>query len=445
MKKVLSTLVVSSILVGITGCNNNAANVLPDNQLNNQIGISSTSGVLKEQTYNTSKMEAVPGEIIVALKENRGFNVTSIAKSFGSKFNLATVDTAPDLNAFVVTSNSREATKDLIAKLNQEPEVEVAGPNYLYKMALDINDPMAQQQYALDKVNARQAWDITQGNPGVTIAIVDTGIDLTHPDLKSKLVPGMSAIKKDQKAENKDFLLKGGDDNGHGTHCAGIAAAIGNNGTGVAGLALKNKIMPVRVLGGAGSGSMFSIAKGLAWAAENGARVISMSLGGPSSVMDLIVERSVKKAVKNDVVMVVAMGNSSKEEQMVPAVFAGKYDQVIAVGATDSEDKKAPFSTWGSHITVGAPGVAILSTMPTYDVFLTENYGFSKNYAKLSGTSMATPAVSGLVGLMRSQFPNLKAAQIKAKLQESTEDLGPKGFDKLFGYGRIDALKAVSK
>lgn len=441
MKKVVSALLASTVVFGVASCSRTDNVLNPVLSQDNQANISSSNGILKEQRYTSSKLESVPGEILVALKEGRG-DVKAAASKLSQKFNLQTVDSAPQLSTILLKADAKADLQSLIKKINEEADVQVAGPNYLYKMALSMNDPMTQDQYTLNRINAPQAWDITQGNANTVIAIVDTGIDLGHPDLKAKLVPGFSALKDKDTSNGQD---KGGDDNGHGTHCAGIAAAIGNNGVGVAGIALNNKIMPVRVLGGAGSGSLFSIAKGVSWAANNGAKVISMSLGGPSSAMDLVVERSIKDTVKNDAVVVAAMGNSGKEENSVPAIFAAKYKNVIAVGATDSNDKKAPFSTWGSHITVGAPGVQILSTMPTYDVFLTKEYGISNNYAKLSGTSMATPAVSGVVGLMRSKFPNLKAEQIRAKLEKSVEDLGEAGFDKYFGNGRVDAFKAVSE
>jgi subtilisin family serine protease len=436
MRKVVSTLAAASILLAVAACNNrNNVNLPTDIEATSTI--SSVNGLLKEQVSN--KLEAEPGEILVALKTGTSNTLKATADRLNKKFGTTLVDSIPQTDTILLQAAGKQQADNIIKELNsgKDASVQLAGPNYKVHMLLDINDPMSTDQYALDRVQARQAWDITEGDEGTVIAIVDTGVDLNHPDLKDKLLPGFSALKEKDDSHGQ---TKGGDDNGHGTHCSGIAAGIGNNGLGISGMAIKNKILPVRVLGGAGSGSLFSIAKGIEWAGDHGARVISMSLGGPSSAMDMVVDRSVQKALKQDVTIVAAMGNSGKDEKSVPACLKG----VIAVGATDSADKKASFSTWGDNISVSAPGVQILSTMPTYEVFLTKEYGISNNYAKLSGTSMATPAVSGIVGLLRSKFPNLKVAQVKEKLMASTDDQGTPGWDKLYGTGRVNAFKAVS-
>ncbi|GIW22372.1 MAG: thermitase [Candidatus Sericytochromatia bacterium] len=431
MRKNLVLGIIAS-LIGVTACNS-GSNITNINEIqSNQISSFSSRNTLLRQQSNF-RLEAEAGEILVALKTGRmRASIDRINSKYGTKID----DSIPSLDTVLLKIDNKAKTNDIIKSLLKDPDVEVAGPNYKVWTMLDVNDPMVNDQYALKLVEAKKAWDITQGRAETVIAIVDTGIDLTHPDLKDKLVPGFSALKD---KENDHNQKEGGDDNGHGTHCAGIAAGIGNNGLGIAGIALKNKIMPVRVLGGAGSGSLFSIAKGIDWATDNGASVISMSLGGPSSAMDLIIERAVNKALKKNIPVVAAMGNSGKEEKSVPACIKG----VIAVGATDSNDRKAPFSTFGSHISVTAPGVQILSTMPTYDVFITKEYGVSKNYAALSGTSMATPVVSGIVGLIRAKYPSLTPAQIKERLEKSSDDLGQSGFDKLYGHGRVNAYKAL--
>jgi thermitase len=429
MKKKLALLI--SSLIGLASCSSGSDLLVNDLSSNQVSSLSSRSSLLRQQS--NFKLESEPGEILVALKNGR---MKNFLEKVSTKFSIKTEDSIPSLDTLLLRTDNKAKANEIIKSLSQDPDVEVVGPNYKVWTMLDVNDPMEKDQYALKLIEAKKAWDITQGRAETIIAIVDTGVDLSHPDLKDKLVPGFSALKDKEDDHNQKI---GGDDNGHGTHCAGIAAGIGNNGIGIAGVALKNKIMPVRVLGGAGSGSLFSIAKGVDWAVDNNASVISMSLGGPSSAMDLVVERAVNKALKKNIPVVAAMGNSGKEEKSVPACIKG----VIAVGATDSNDKKAPFSTFGSHISVSAPGVQILSTMPTYDVFITKEYGVSKNYAALSGTSMATPVVSGVVGLIRSKYPNLTPAQIKERLEKSSDDLGQTGFDKLYGHGRVNAYKAL--
>lgn len=438
MKKVLSVSLASFMLLGLISCSNPNTQLGEEFSDENQTLISSksTQGLVKEQ-LNHTKLEAEPNDILIALREGAGTRSKSISDRINKKFGTTSYDSINSTDVLLLKNTSRTPTEEIIKEINnsRDADIQIAGPNYKVWMMMDVNDPMVKDQYAIDKVQARKAWDITQGSEGTVIAIVDTGIDLSHPDLKDKLLPGFSALKDKDDSHGQ---TKGGDDNGHGTHCAGISAGIGNNGVGISGIALKNKILPVRVLGGAGSGSMFSIAKGLEWAANNGAKVISMSLGGPSSVMDIVVERAVKKAIAKDAVVVAAMGNSAKEEKMVPACIKG----VVAVGATDNKDVKAPFSTFGSHITVSAPGVNILSTFPTYDVALSQY--FPKNYASLSGTSMATPVVSGVVGLMRAKYPSMNREQIIEKLKKSVDDLGSAGHDNLYGFGRVNALKAVS-
>lgn len=312
-----------------------------------------------------------------------------------------------------------------VAKLKADPSV--ASAEFDRAVILDdvkVNDPMRGKQYALDKVNAPEAWGLTMGKSDVVIAIVDSGVDLEHPDLKAKLIKPKSTV---------DATAK--DDMGHGTHVAGIAAALTNNNEGIAGLAANAKIMPVRVLGGPSGGSAATVAEGVIYAADNGADVINMSLGFYDKPE--VLEKAVQYALSKNVVIVATMGNNNIERRRYPAAFDG----VIAVGSTDSADKKSQFSNFGDWISVSAPGSDILSTFPTYPVQING----TKTYASLSGTSMAAPLVAGLAGLVRSQYPNMAPAQVKALIEKTSVDLGDKGFDKNFGHGRIDAFKAVSK
>jgi subtilisin family serine protease len=311
-----------------------------------------------------------------------------------------------------------------VAKLKADPMV--ASAEFDRAVILDavkVNDPQRGKQYALDTVNANEAWGLTMGKSDVTIAIVDSGVDLEHPDLKAKLIKPKSTVDASAK-----------DDMGHGTHVAGIAAALTNNNEGIAGLAANAKIMPVRVLGGPSGGSAATVAEGVIYAADNGADVINMSLGFYDKPD--VLEKAVQYALKKNVVIVATMGNNNIERKRYPAAFDG----VIAVGSTDESDKKSTFSNFGDWISVSAPGSNIMSTFPTYPVQING----TKTYASLSGTSMAAPLVAGLAGLIRSQHANMAPAQVKALLEKTSVDLGTKGFDKNFGHGRIDAFKAVS-
>ncbi len=305
-----------------------------------------------------------------------------------------------------------------------------------------FSDPLAKDQWAIAKTQQEDAVRKTRGGSNsVVVAIVDTGIDLNHPDLKDKLVKGYNATG----VGGLFGVGSAGDDNGHGTHCAGTAAAITDNGVGVSGMAANCKLMPVRVLAGAGSGSLLSVAKGITWAADNGADVISLSLGGAGTMQAL--GDAVKYALSKNSVVVAAMGNSGNSGN--PVSYPAAYPGVIAVGATDSNDKIAVFSSFNKYCSVSSPGVQIFSTTPTYDVWLTKNSGgrITKEYSFMSGTSMATPLVAGLCGLIRSVNPKMPPADVKALLErtaDKTPDMAGANWDEKFGFGRINALKAVS-
>jgi subtilisin family serine protease len=305
-----------------------------------------------------------------------------------------------------------------------------------------LNDPMAAEQWGIAKTQQAEAIAAAKGGSSeVVVAIVDTGADLGHPDLKGKLVKGYNATG----LSGLFGLGSPKDDNGHGTHCAGTAAAITNNGVGVAGMAANCKVMPVRVLAGAGSGSLLSVAKGITWAADHGADVISLSLGGAGTMEAL--GDAVAHALAKNVVVVAAMGNSGHDGN--PISYPASYPGVIAVGATDADDKIAFFSSFNKYCSVSSPGVKIMSTSPTYDVWLTKNTGgkITKNYTYMSGTSMATPLVAGLCGLIRSVHPDLPPAQVKALLEktaEKTPDMAGADWNEKFGFGRINALRAVT-
>ena len=305
-----------------------------------------------------------------------------------------------------------------------------------------FNDPESEKQWAIANTQQAEAVAATKGgSKDVVLAIVDTGVDLKHPDLKDKLVKGYNTTG----LGGLFGVGSAADDNGHGTHCAGIAAAITGNGVGIAGMAPNVKIMPVRVLAGPGSGSLLGVAKGIVWAADHGADVISLSLGGAGTVKSL--GDAVEHALKKNSVVVAAMGNSGHTGN--PISYPAAYPGVIAVGATDVEDKIAMFSSFNKYCSVSSPGVQIFATTPTYDVWLTKNSGgkITKNYGYMSGTSMATPLVAGLASLIRSKHPGMPPAQVKAILEQSADKvpaMGGADWDEKFGHGRINALKAVS-
>ena len=302
-------------------------------------------------------------------------------------------------------------------------------PNMKVQAQLVPNDPYWSLQWGPQKIEADYAWNTTVGDPSVLVAVVDTGIDYTHPDLAASYVPlGYDWVNMDS-----DPL----DDFGHGTHCAGIIAAVSNNNLGIAGLA-QVRVMAEKVLDGGGGGYWDWVANGIINATDCGADIISLSLGGYGE-SDLLHE-AVKYAYDAGVLVIAAAANDNTNIKAYPA----GYDEVIAVAATDQSDGKAYFSNWGDWIELAAPGVDIYSTMPTYHVTLND-LGYSVNYTYLSGTSMACPHVAGVAALVWSRYSNKTRDWVRMWLRSTADDLGDPGFDVYYGYGRINARRAVEQ
>ncbi|WIM94936.1 S8 family serine peptidase [Actinoplanes oblitus] len=278
------------------------------------------------------------------------------------------------------------------------------------------------KQWDLATMRATDAWQKSTG-AGVTVAVIDTGVDATNVDLTGKVLTGWDATT-DKAGGNID-------PNGHGTHVAGTIGAVTGNTIGVSSVAPDAKILPVRVLGADGSGYMSDAAEGIVWAADNGAQVINMSLGASSQVT--AVTNAIAYARGKGVTVVAAAGNerTSGSPTSYPAAEAG----VIAVAATDSADKVASYSNAGSYVDVAAPGSAILSTYPA---------ALGSSYGTMSGTSMASPHVAALAALLKAAQPSLTPDQIEKAMETSAVDLGTAGKDNDFGYGRVDAVAALA-
>lgn len=341
---------------------------------------------------------------------------------------------------------------DIAAELTADPRIEYAEPNYIYHafdmpsvpVVLDADeipdDPYYINQWGLPKINAPQAWDVTTGSATVIIAILDTGVDPSHPDLVSKLVPGHDFVDDDTNPM---------DDHGHGTHVAGIAAAATDNATGIAGVCWECKIMPVRVLNADGSGSTADITEGIMWASENGAQVLNLSLGGPD--YSLSMQAAVTSATSRGSLVVAAMGNDAQDGN--PIMYPAAFSYVVAVAATGPYDTRAYYSQYGYHTDIAAPGGdmnylhdpdGIFSILPTFNVTLNNYpYYYSMNYDYLQGTSQATPHVSGVAGLLYSLNPGLSPAQVEDTMTSTAIDLGVLGKDIYYGWGLVDAHAAV--
>jgi thermitase len=281
-------------------------------------------------------------------------------------------------------------------------------------------------QWGPPAVSAPAAWAVTLGDRSIVIAIVDTGVDNTHPDLASKIVGEYSYVGSSAK-----------DGFGHGTHVAGIAAAATNNVTGVAGMCPNCGILSVKVLNDQGSGYMSDVASGITYAASHGARVISMSLGGSGRSETL--HSALDYAIANNALPVCAMGNNGSSSNTPEPAY---WHDCLSVIATDQNGARASFSNYGVKADVAAPGVAILSTMPTYPVTLTTTYGYRTNYDALSGTSMATPMVAGIAGLVLSENPSLTPTQVAGIIMASSGD--GVSWNPNLAFGVVNAYKAVS-
>ncbi|HEY9721523.1 MAG TPA: S8 family peptidase [Oscillatoriaceae cyanobacterium] len=374
-----------------------------------------------ERTSQPIGAEAVPGRLLVTWRHPEQ------AQAILQKLGLA--EHALDDSDVGVVDLANGVSAEAL-KTAAGAALESVQPDYLLHDYATPNDPMYARQYALKRLEAPAAWDITRGDPKVKIAIVDTGCDTGHPDLRDQIVGSFNSIGW------RGALGVGSvrDDNGHGTHCAGIAAAEGNNDEGISGIAPGCKLLVVKALDTQGTGSASDIARGVNWAADHGASVISLSMGTTqdSSVM----REAVAHALQKGVVVVAAMGNEGQTLRNYPAAYPG----VIAVGATDQSDQVASFSTRGDWISVSAPGVSILSTTPTYPVTLTQEAHLAASYGTMSGTSMATPLVAGVAALVRSAHPNWTPAQVKQDLENTAVG---SGFSSAEGHGRVDALAAL--
>lgn len=303
-------------------------------------------------------------------------------------------------------------------------EYQYVQPDWLCFPSAVPNDTLYSSQWHLPQVKAPQAWDITTGSSSFIVAIVDSGIDKTHPDLASRLVPGYVSIEGRTEAQGGNVQ----DVNGHGTACAGTAAAIGNNALGVSGAGWNFKIMPIRCSGNAdGSAPQSAILDGARWAAQNGARTISASFSGVNNSAVGTTGTFIKS---RGGLFFYAAGNDNTNWSFF------YYPDTVVVGASSFGDARAGFSGYGNGVAVFAPGVNILTTQ------LGGGYGYS------SGTSFATPLANGLTALAWSVNPGLTPDQIQQIMYASTDRLGNTSLvyparDSVFGFGRLNALKAV--
>lgn len=381
-------------------------------------------------------LAAVPGEYNVVMRPGVGAqSLSALGANFTSK------QIAP--NIVTVKANggvSAQSDQMTMQQLKSNPNVLAVEPNYIVtlndpkistttpdapRFEAAPNDALFDKQWHHATIGSVPAWAKQQGKKSILVAIVDTGMDCGHPDLV-----GSVDTSKTFSAYSDDGCS---DKQGHGTHVGGTVAATANNQIGVAGVAPGVTLMSAKVLSDSGSGSYASVAAGIVAAADAGAQVISMSLGGPSN--SAVITEAIKHAISKGALPVAAMGNDGNSSISYPAGIPG----VFSVGATDINNKIARFSQFGSHIAISAPGVNIMATFPRNASGMP-----GTNYGAISGTSMATPIVSGVAALVMSQNPGINAEQVKAILKASAVDQGDPGFDKYFGAGIVNAEAALN-
>lgn len=389
-----------------------------------------------------------PGAILVEMRP--GTSPTLMTQLLGDRGLPIERDLAPLPIVSVRVPIGQE--RSTIESLQRSGQVAFAELDYAVH-STDIvtpTDPGWSNQWGPTRINAPAAWKINTGRPSMIIAVIDSGIQLNHEDLVSRLwtnrgeQPG-NGVDDDGNGKiddvhgwhfyqrwtgsvyvsAEDALIA--DDYGHGTHVAGIAAAAMNNGVGIAGIAPGARVMPVKVLDQFGNGWYSDIAAGIIYAADDGAQVINLSLGGTEDSQTL--RAAVDYARSRGALVIAATGNTGGA-----VLYPAAYEPVLAVAATDQSDQAAYFSNRGPLVDVAAPGVDIFSTWPWRDGYFTK-----------SGTSMAAPHVSGVAALIWSERPDLSADQIAQIITVTARDVADTGWDQNTGWGRIDAFAAVKR
>lgn len=350
--------------------------------------------------------EPVPGQLLVKFRTPTSRINAIIHRQVGARV----IDRFEQIGVELVQLRPGLTLTQAISRYRRSSAVLFAEPNYYRELLFKPNDPDYFRQYGPVRTFAEQGWNLNKGDSGTVIAVIDTGAELSHPDLANKLLPGYDFSDND--TDPSDYM-------GHGTHVCGIAAADTNNGIGVAGMGFDCKIMPLKIFPESTTANSI---RAVLYATDNGANVISMSYGGtPPSQAE---EDAFAYAISNDVLPIAASGNSNTDVKMYPA----GYDEVMAVGSSDANDQKSGFSNYGDWVVVAAPGSAIYSTL------MGGTYGFE------DGTSMACPAVSGYAGLLYSHMgPGTTADEVRNAIQNNCDDVG-----NWVKFGRINVFRGLS-
>lgn len=404
------------------------------------------------KTTTSGKVNNVLSDIqmkaIKPLFEKSNSKNTTLKAQFGlQRYYIINLDRKTDLSAALI-------------KLNALDEIEVAEPDYLASIAGVPNDPYYTQQWAMNNtgqaiqyetgfpigtpgvdLNMQAVWDLQTGSEDVVVCILDTGVDTDHPEFAGRIVPGYDF----QFDDNDPNPIPGEDGGAHGTACAGIVGASGNNGMGVAGIAWNTKIMPVKVLYN-GTGAWSTIASGVTWAADNGADIISASIGGTS--YSSVLEDAVNYAFGLGCTLFAASGNSNNDLSVEPS-YPASFPNTICVGALSPCGERKSLTScdgeywWGSNYGSAMDFLAPGTRNYTTDITGTDGYDIGDYNPFFNGTSSACPYAAGIAALMLAENPSLTNAEIRSKMQMSCVDMGVVGKDDDTGYGRIDAYQAL--
>ncbi|MFN3975609.1 MAG: S8 family serine peptidase [Aquificaceae bacterium] len=403
---------------------------------------------LQAQSFRPSTAQYTPApryaldRVIVKFKEG-SLSIQALSR-VKSQYKLQTIKQFKGLNIHVFKLPADKVPHEIIAELSKRPDVEYVEPDYIYTLKAIPNDPGWGYLWGLQKIQVPLAWDLTQGSSNVVVAVIDSGVDYNHNDLKENMwinggeVPN-NGVDDDSNGYVDDYYginaINGSgnpmDDNGHGTHVAGIIGAVGNNGVGVVGVNWHVKIMALKFANQQGEGYTSDAIECINYAIQKGAHIINASWG------DYYYSQALKDAIEMarnaGILFVAAAGNENNNNDLYP-FYPASYDleNIISVAATDQKDLLAGFSNYGRNsVHVGAPGVEILSTW------------LDNRYAYADGTSMAAPYVAGLAALLKAQNPSYTWRDLKCRIMKSVDPLDSLNSKTITG-GRINAYKALT-
>lgn len=396
--------------------------------------------------------EGLPAGERAALRARYGVSAVDALTPEGERWRLPTGAEAAAMLAALATEPALEFSQPNRTRRLQLAPGALSLPRFVLgvtperRVSAFSDDPHISRQWYLDRSSLPDVWPVTTG-AGVTVAVIDSGVDPNHPDLKANLLPMIDEVKamgNPDKLNGEDYADRDG--HGHGTHVCGIVGAVTNNGIGIAGSAPGVKLLPIKVTSASGDADDATITRGIVDAVDKGARIINLSIGGPDP-SDILLD-ALNYAFQRNVAVVIAAGNDGRSVN-----YPAAYDGVISVGAITDGNQVASYSSHGDSLVMVAPGggapgrnegQGIYSTTPQYPVYITVFDRKTNDYSYLAGTSMAAPQVTAAAAMLLSREPNLTPAQLRTRLAATSDDAGPVGYDPNFGYGALNAEQALN-